>query len=258
MYRILYNSQSWKLATKLRFYKRKIKKKKLILQNITSSFFWVRASLSSSDMSGLKTTIVSYCRSPGGHWGSSLSSKAVMPDPGWDGGSSSEPSPPSKNEPEKSNVWTFTVKVVGLSLLSEVIDFGFVGIGLRLWVNERGIGGNWVRRWGKTGIWLEERLESWRWHLALFLMWAVSSAEVQWWVKEQKEKDKEGGLIRGSGGPYPLLFGWAWPYLAIYYLFFLTHCLFALVYKRKWREKNSIKRVLFLGILFIYRFHGRK
>lgn len=77
----------------------------------TSSYFWVRLSRSSSDMSGLKTVIVSYLRRPGGHWGSSLSSTAVTPEPGVIGGSSSPPNPPSKNDPEKSKVWVLIDKV---------------------------------------------------------------------------------------------------------------------------------------------------
>lgn len=71
--------------------------------DITSSYFCVRLRRSSSDISGLKTTIVSYLRSPGGHWGSSFSSIA-MDDPGMIGGSSSPLNPPSKNVPEKSKV----------------------------------------------------------------------------------------------------------------------------------------------------------
>lgn len=56
-----------------------------------------------------------------------------MPEPGWEGGSSSEPKPPSKNEPEKSKVWALTVKVEGwLSLLREIRDLSFGRIGLRL------------------------------------------------------------------------------------------------------------------------------
>lgn len=155
-----YKNKNKFLNTKHRFYNKGIlKRRELILENITSSYFWVRASLSSSDISGLKTTIVSYCRSPGGHWGSSLSSKAVKPDPDWEGGSSSEPIPPSKNEPEKSKVWAFTVKVVGLSFLSEVRDFGLIGVGLRLRANEkRGIGGNWTRRCGQNGDLVREEV----------------------------------------------------------------------------------------------------
>ena len=82
-----------------------------------------------------------------------------MPDPGWEGGSSSEPNPPSKNEPEKSKVWDLTVKVVGQSLLREVRDFGFVGIGLRLRGKERrGRGGNWARRWRQNGDLVREEV----------------------------------------------------------------------------------------------------
>ncbi|KAE8708204.1 hypothetical protein F3Y22_tig00110348pilonHSYRG00075 [Hibiscus syriacus] len=105
-------------------------------------------------MSGLKTAIVSYSRSPGGHWGSSLSSNAAMPEPGWKGGSSSETIPPVKNEPEKSNVWALTVKVTGLSLLREIRDLGFGGIGLRLrsWRSHLGV------LWGSV---ITESKESW-------------------------------------------------------------------------------------------------
>ncbi|KAL4592732.1 hypothetical protein LXL04_005736 [Taraxacum kok-saghyz] len=74
------------------------------LSNNTSSYFWVRDSRSSSDMSGLKTAIVSYCLKPGGHWGSSFSSIAVATDPDELLRSSSPPNPPSKNVPEKSRI----------------------------------------------------------------------------------------------------------------------------------------------------------
>ena len=77
-----------------------------ILWIITSSYFWVRPRRSSSDMSGLKTAIVSYCRRPGGHWGSGLSSRAVETE--GEVGSSSEPNPPSKKVPEKSRACDFT------------------------------------------------------------------------------------------------------------------------------------------------------
>lgn len=53
--------------------------------------------------------MVSYWRSPGGHWGPSLSSTAVMPVPDGEVGSSSDPNPPSKNVPEKSSAWALTV-----------------------------------------------------------------------------------------------------------------------------------------------------
>ena len=81
------------------------KRKLKVLEKMTSSYFWVSASRSSSDMSGLKTIIVSYCLRPGGHWGSSFSSTPVKPGPPGEEGSSSEPKPPSKNESEKSRVW---------------------------------------------------------------------------------------------------------------------------------------------------------
>lgn len=74
---------------------------------LTSSYFWVRDSRSSSDISGLKTAIVSYCLSPGGHCGSSFSSTELNPGPGALG-SSSDPNPPPKKEPEKSRVCAWT------------------------------------------------------------------------------------------------------------------------------------------------------
>lgn len=102
----------------------------------------MRASLSSSDMSGLKTIIVSYCLNPGGHCGSSLSSIAVAvpTDPGGtDVGSSSEPNPPpSKNEPEKSMVCALTVRETELLFfLCKMRDFAFVRKVLRLRVKEK-------------------------------------------------------------------------------------------------------------------------
>lgn len=102
----------------------------------------MRASLSSSDMSGLKTIIVSYCLNPGGHCGSSLSSIAVAvpTDPGGtDVGSSSEPNPPpSKNEPEKSRVCALTVRETELLFfLCKMRDFAFVRKVLRLRVKEK-------------------------------------------------------------------------------------------------------------------------
>lgn len=63
----------------------------------------MRARRSSSDMSGRKTTMVSYWRRPGGHCGSSFSSTAVA-EPLEDRGSLSPSNPPSKKEPEKSRV----------------------------------------------------------------------------------------------------------------------------------------------------------
>lgn len=102
----------------------------------------MRASLSSSDMSGLKTIIVSYCLNPGGHCGSSLSSIAVAvpTDPGGtDVGSSSEPNPPpSKNEPEKSMVCALTVRETELLFfLCKRRDFAFVRKVLRLRAKEK-------------------------------------------------------------------------------------------------------------------------
>ena len=87
-------------------------------------------------MSGLRTAIVSYCRRPGGHSGSSLSSTAARPGPGGDGGSSSDTIPPSKNEPEKSRVWAFTESSVLLLLQKRTTRFDFAGKGLRLWEKE--------------------------------------------------------------------------------------------------------------------------
>lgn len=108
---------------------------------ITSSYFWVRVSLSSSDISGLKTAIVSYCLSPGGHWGSSFSSTAVAkPTPPVDGGSSSFPNPPlSKKEPEKSRVWALIDKDPGGFFLRNVCDLGEKDFKI-VWENERADG----------------------------------------------------------------------------------------------------------------------
>lgn len=107
-------------------------KKKKKNRNFTSSYFWVRVSLSSSDMSGLRTAIVSYGRSPGGHCGSSLSSRAVKPRTAEDGGSPSDPNPPSKNDPEKSKLWALT-ETPGLVLLKLRTGFDLIvnGFGLR-------------------------------------------------------------------------------------------------------------------------------
>lgn len=86
-------------------------------------------------MSGLKTTIVSYGLSPGGHCGSSFSSTAVNPGPGVIG-SSSDPSPPSKNEPEKSRVWALTGKQEPFRFWWNW-DFNSANRGLRLQENAR-------------------------------------------------------------------------------------------------------------------------
>lgn len=104
---------------------------KICQKFFTSSYFWVSASRSSSDMSGRRTAMVSYWRSPGGHWGSTLSSTAVKPVPGGEAGSSSETKPPSKNVPEKSSVWALTA-------VAEEVAAGFERKGLNLWENERG------------------------------------------------------------------------------------------------------------------------
>lgn len=65
---------------------------------------------SSSDISGLKTTMDSYCLSPGGHCGSGFSSTGGKPITGVSG-SSPEPSPPSKNELVKSRVCALTLRL---------------------------------------------------------------------------------------------------------------------------------------------------
>lgn len=89
-------------------------------------------------MSGLKTAIVSYCLSPGGHCGSSFSSTAVNPGPG-EIGSSSDPNPPPKNEPEKSRVWALTETKEWFLLLWQEFDIESVNGGLRVQGNA-GIG----------------------------------------------------------------------------------------------------------------------
>lgn len=87
----------------------------------TSSYRWVRARRSSSVMSGRSTAMVSYCLRPGGHCGSSFSSRAaaaaadepeipppLAPPPV----SSSSLLPLSKKEPEKSSVMERTERAV--------------------------------------------------------------------------------------------------------------------------------------------------
>jgi len=103
---------------------------------LTSSYFWVSARRSSSDMSGLKTTMVSYCLSPGGHCGSSFSSTAVNPVPGIIG-SSPEPNPPSKKEPEKSRVSALTEKLFLLFWWKWEIDSGNARNGEDVWGAQR-------------------------------------------------------------------------------------------------------------------------
>lgn len=126
-------------------FKRRRKKKLQVRLYSTSSNFWVRASLSSSDISGLNTAIVSYCLSPGGHCGSSFSSTAVKPGPA-EVGSSSEPNPPSKNEPEKSRVWALVQNL-------EPVCFWWIGFGekgVKLWEKVR-IGNDEKGGLGKLG-----------------------------------------------------------------------------------------------------------
>lgn len=53
-----------------------------------------------------------------------------MPDPGGEVGSSSDPNPPSKKEPEKSSVWALTVVAEGAAAV-------FQRKGSRVWENER-------------------------------------------------------------------------------------------------------------------------
>ncbi|KAF7810531.1 reverse transcriptase [Senna tora] len=74
---------------------------------------------------GLKTAIVSYCLSPGGHCGSSFSSTAVNLVPA-EVESSSDPNPPSKKEPEKSRVWAWIENPE-----SFLFDLDFVDNGVR-------------------------------------------------------------------------------------------------------------------------------
>lgn len=81
-----------------------------------------------------------------------MSSTAVKPGPGGDGGSSSDPKPPSKNEPEKSSVWALTARPLWV-LVRPNRGFDLEGKGLRLWVKDiMGWGDvNWENDLGQNG-----------------------------------------------------------------------------------------------------------
>lgn len=162
----------------------------------TSSYFWVRASLSSSDMSGLRTTIVSYFRSPGGHWGSSLSSRAAAnPVPGGAGGSSSDPNPPSKKELENSRVWAFTdnprPKAGPIPSVEKRDLEGLMVKGKEIW---------WVNWGGERGF--EERGEveevAVRVEVKAMLIWTSSAVEADSKIQWQQGDSIVGSWKEGS------------------------------------------------------------
>ncbi len=102
--------------------------------------------------------MVSYCLSPGGHSGASLSSTAVKPGPGGEGGSSFDPNPPSKKEPEKSSVWALMGNPrLALFWYVKVKVFDFERKGLRQWEKEmKGGNENWESGLGQNGEFEEE------------------------------------------------------------------------------------------------------
>lgn len=80
-----------------------------------------------------------------------MSSTAVSPGPGGDVGSSSDPNPPSKNEPEESSVRALTARDLWV-FVRQTRGFDFEGKGLGLWMKDIMDWGdvNWEKDFGKN------------------------------------------------------------------------------------------------------------